>query len=287
MIEIKAHAKLNLYLDITGTRLDKYHELETVMQQIDLADDIKLDISENESISVITVKCNSGLPTDERNIAYRACKVFLSELKPEKFYNVNIDINKKIPVEAGMGGSSTDGAAVLTALNEYFGFPYDTEALCKIGSWLGADVPFCIKGGTCICTGTGDEIVEIAAVRDCVFLIIKPEFSFNTAEAYKQYDDNPLLQNVDFKEFTNYIRGGRFIEGARLMYNIFEEIYSDYRISAIKDKLIKYGAVGASMTGSGSAVFGVFRDEQKAKEAGRHFKDSQILIARPIKVLEK
>ena len=174
--EIKAFAKVNLFLDITGRLENGYHTLNTVMQQIDLYDEITAEVSEGNGIYI---SCdNPAVPCNEKNIAYKATAAFLSETG--KKARVDIRINKNIPLEAGMGGSSTDGAAVLKALNEIYGYPLTDEKLCEIGAGLGADVPFCIMGGTAVCKGIGEIMTPAQCLKDYVFLIVKQWLRRNT-----------------------------------------------------------------------------------------------------------
>ena len=195
-LDVKAYAKLNLWLDITGKRSDGYHTLNTVMRRIDLYDDVSVETCTGGEI---TVRCDKPeIPADSRNIAFRAAKAFLTKMR--KNVGVNIRIKKRIPVGAGLGGSSADGAAVLIALNELSGRPLDTGGLCALGAELGADVPFCITGGTAKCTGIG-ELMQPIDCADFAALIIMPEFSCSTAEAYRNYDESPIPERPGFDAF--------------------------------------------------------------------------------------
>lgn len=260
-LTVKAYAKLNLWLDITGKRSDGYHTLNTVMRRIDLYDDVTV---ETVSGSEITVTCSDpAIPDDERNIAYRAARAFCKKMN--KDVGVHIRIDKRIPVGAGLGGSSADGAAVLAAMNEMCGMPLSVNELCELGAGLGADVPFCITGGTAKCTGIGD-IMQPIGCADLAALVAVPDFSCSTAEAYRRYDDCPIKERTGFDEFCSRIGSDRsYIAGN--MYNIFESLYNDNRIDNLKELLIGCGAEGACLTGSGSAVFGVFADIVTAQNA--------------------
>lgn len=259
---IKAYAKVNLFLDITGRQQNGYHTLNTVMQQIDLYDEVQVETNDSGKFEII---CNNPLiPCDERNIAFKACKIF-SEYSGIKFGAV-ITIKKNIPLEAGMGGSSTDGAAVLTALNNIYEV-YSQQYLAEnLGAKLGADVPFCIMGGTAVCTGIGDIMTPVKCSKDYVIAVIKPDFSCNTAVAYKTYDENQLPVNNNFDSFTADLNRGceKWGEG---MYNVFEKLYNNPKITEITDFLKENGAVNAILTGSGSAVFGLFRSKNVAESA--------------------
>ncbi len=269
-----ASAKLNLYLDITGTRTDGYHLLETVMQSITLSDILTVDVSEGSGISV---SCdNPSVPCGEKNIAYKAAKAYLEAAEPEKC--VKIHIQKRIPSGAGMGGGSSDAAAVLAVLDKAFGSPVDEKRLYEIAAKIGADVPFCLKGGTRLCTGIGEIMEEAPEVRDCCFLVVMPDYTCPTWEAYKKYDHNPIPPRNMLSEFVKSIESGVF---PKKMYNAFEVLYADSRIDGIKSRLMSAGAEGALLTGSGAAVFGVFKDEAKAAEAAKLFPQYFTSVCKP------
>ena len=256
-----ANAKLNLYLDITGRRDDGYHTLEMVMQSISLSDIVDVCVCEG---SGITISCDAPhVPSDERNIAYKAAERYLEAAGITA--KVTIDIQKRIPSGAGMGGGSADAAAVLHALDKHFGLVSEEE-LYRIALSTGADVPFCLCGGTKVCKGIGEELSSCQEVTDCVFLVVMPDFTCPTGAAYHRYDESPLAPKNALSEFTAAIEDKSF---AAMMYNTFELLYNDSRIEKIKSALISEGARGAMLTGSGAAVFGVFDTEQAALEAAK------------------
>ena len=260
-LTVKAYAKINLWLDITGRRSDGYHTLNTVMRRIDLYDDVEVT---TRSGSDITVSCSSpDIPSDERNIAYKAAASFIAET--HKNIGADIRIVKRIPVGAGLGGSSADGAALLTALNELCGHRFDTSELCRIGASLGADVPFCITGGTARCTGIG-EIMQPVGCADFAVLGAVPPFECMTAAAYKRYDASPIPEKAGFDAFCGGIAADRAFLSEN-MYNVFETLYDDDRINALRESILAAGALGARMSGSGSAVFGIFPDRASAEAA--------------------
>jgi 4-diphosphocytidyl-2-C-methyl-D-erythritol kinase len=232
-VTLPARAKLNLYLDIVGKRDDGYHNIVTEMQEIDLADTVTVTLKETG----IRVTCdNPALPTDNRNIAYRAAELFHT--------GSEIHIEKRIPVMAGLGGSSADGAAVLKGLNQLHKRFTEIELL-KIGARLGADVPFCLTGGRAKCEGIGDIITPLPDLPGQFYLIVRSDFCCDTKFAYSLY-------KPDIK---------------RTKPNIFQDLYKDERIERICDELLRLGARTASMTGSGSAVFGVFGSYEQAESA--------------------
>lgn len=264
IFKLNACAKLNLYLDITGRRGDGYHLLETVMQSISLSDEVTVVVSAGNGITLSVSR--EDIPTDSRNTAYRAAELFLE--KAGASGSVCIDIEKRIPSGAGMGGGSADAAAVLKALNTAFGEPLPETELLGIAAQIGADVPFCLAGGTKLCRGIGEEMSDITAAQGA-FLVVKPEFGCPTGEAYRKYDENPHEVHGGLQRFTAGLPGNY----AQEMYNVFQRLYSDKRIEDICARLTALGANGAMLTGSGSAVFGVFDDEADAQRASGEFPD--------------
>lgn len=264
VIRAEANAKLNLYLDITGRRADGYHLLETVMQSITLADGVTVVVSAGNGISL---SCDrEDVPTDSRNTAYRAAEYFMEAAGVSG--TVCIDIEKHIPSGAGMGGGSADAAAVLRALNAVYGEPLTEDSLLEIAARVGADVPFCLVGGTRLCRGIGEQMSGFPAPEGA-FLVVKPEFSCPTGEAYRKYDGSPLPVHGGLEGFRAALPGGYATE----MYNVFQRLYSDRRIEDICRRLREAGAKGAILTGSGSACFGVFGSREDAESASAQFAD--------------
>jgi len=260
-LTVKAYAKINLWLDITGRREDGYHTLNTVMRRIDLYDGITVTPTASDTA---VIRCDDpAVPCDGRNIAYKAWELFRKMYgRP---FGADIDITKHIPLEAGLGGSSTDGAAVLAALNELAGRPFTNERLTAAGAELGADVPFCMTGGTAVCKGIGEEIHPIYCA-DFAAVIVKPDFSCLTAKAYLAYDNAPLPVKAGFGDYIRTV-GKNAEAAAQGLYNVFEKLYNDPRIEEIKQELVSAGALNSCMTGSGSAVFGIFPALSDAQSA--------------------
>jgi len=254
-LKINAYAKLNLFLDILGRRDDGYHEVLTKMCLIDLTDDVTLCVTDGGGVT----------GADSDNTAYKAAELFLKTLGVKR--RVDIKITKRIPVMAGLGGSSADAAAVLRGLNTLFDEPFTLHELMQTGAKIGADVPFCVHGGCALCKGTGTEVAEIFPLPDCVFAIVKPDFDCSTKEAYALYAANPPPKTQRHEE---------------KIYNVFEKLYGNPEIEKIKADFMKLGASGASMTGSGSAVFGVFAGVRQAEKALSGMDYTQKFIARPV-----
>lgn len=273
MYTVDACAKINLYLDITGRRADGYHTLETVMQSVSLCDTVQVGVCAGNGI---VLHCDDPLiPSDERNIAYKAAERYLAAAGTSA--QIMIDIQKHIPSGAGMGGGSADAAAVLFALDRHYGrVPQDK--LYDIALSLGADVPFCLAGGTKVCKGIGEEMSEAPEMSGYSVLIVMPDFTCPTGEAYSRYDRNPVPAKNGLGEFCTALGKGCF---ADKMYNVFEVLYEDKRIDNIKNELISAGALGAMLTGSGAAVFGIFETESAAAEAAKRFTAYFTSVCRP------
>lgn len=282
-IKVNAYAKINLFLDITGVLPNGYHSLNNIMQQIGLHDTVTVSLSEGQGISIACD--NPKIPLDKRNIAYKAAELFLKETGLSA--GIKIDIKKNIPVMAGLGGSSTDGAAVLNGLNLLFGTPFTRDKLETLGASLGADVPFCIRGNAAYCKGIGEKMTDINGLRDCFILIIKPDFSCNTAEAYALYDNSPVKCAEEPKELLKALSENNIKETGKSLYNIFEELYQDGRIKKIKEDLLSFKAVSAALSGSGSAVYGLFEKEEEMKIAASELKYPIKIMTKPVFSLEK
>ena len=271
-ISLIANAKLNLYFDITGRREDGYHLIETVMQSVDLADFVTIKLGG----SGIRVSCSDPfIPRDEGNICFKAATAFFEEIKGE--HGADIRIEKRISHGAGLGGGSADAAAVLIGLNRLYGSSVSEKRLAEIGVNIGADVPFCMVGGTKLCRGIGEEMQNTEPFPERVFLVVMPDFKCDTRKAYQRYDESPLEKKGGLEDF---LRSGDKFPGK--MYNVFQELYNDDRIDAIIKRLIDRGAQGASLTGSGAAVFGMFDDEKTAMNAAKAFPEYFTAVCRPV-----
>ena len=274
MISLIANAKINLYLDITGRRGDGYHLLETVMMSVDLADIVTVDVL--ESREGIAVDCTNPLiPSDNRNICFKAAELFFEAVG--RTPRASIHIEKRIPHAAGLGGGSADAAAVLEGLNRLSDRPLDEERLMSLAVRTGADVPFCMTGGTKLCRGIGEKISDIEPLSERVYLVIMPDHHCDTKGAYAEYDRAPLPRR---NGLTQFLKAGE--EFPKKCYNVFRELYEDPKIDGIINKLLSIGAEGANLSGSGAAVFGIFGDEASAEKAAREFPKYFTAVCRPI-----
>ena len=253
----KAWAKLNISLDVAERRTDGYHDMTMVMQTVSLCDEVHISFSESGRVQA---KSNlSFIPGDERNLAVRAALCYLRAAGKEG-QGMLITLDKKVPVGAGMGGGSSDAAAVLRALNCHFGALSPT-ALEELSASVGSDVPFCVRCGTALATGRGEKLETLPDMPPCDFVICKPDFSISTPELFRKLDQCSARCHPDTAGLLAALEEGNLDQLCRRMYNVFEDI-DDRRmriVKEIKGCLLDHGALGAVMTGTGSAVFGVFR----------------------------
>lgn len=260
---IIAPAKLNLFLDITGKRSDGYHIVNMVMQSVSLYDEVTVSVENGKDI---TVTCTSeDIPCDETNTAYIAAKKFFEYAKMPQT-GLNIKIKKRIPSQAGMAGGSTDAAAVIIALNEMFDTDYSQSELAEIGEEVGADVPFCIYGGTMTATGIGTILSPLPDIPDCFIVIVKPDVRISTKKAYEKSDEVGYENCESPEKIIDAICNGSVQGIGKNLYNKFEEVVEVSEIETIKSYMKEYGAVGACLTGSGSAVFGIFEEKSDADD---------------------
>ena len=262
----KAYAKLNISLDVTARRGDGYHDMLMVMQTVSLCDE--LTITPEREGNVYASASLPYVPGDKRNLAVRAALKFL-ELVGDGERGMKIAMHKSIPVGAGMAGGSADAAAVLRALNRAYGGPLSPEELCAAGETVGSDVAFCLRGGTALASGRGEILTPLAPLPPCRFVICKPDFSISTPELFRKLDESKTSCHPDTEGLLAALEAQDLDALCRRMYNVFEDV-PDRRmrtIRAAKGALLDCGALGALMTGTGSAVFGVFRDAEKAEAA--------------------
>ena len=259
-----AGAKLNLTLDVLSKREDGYHDMVMVMQTISLGDRIVLRTSDKPGIRVAT--SFRYVPNDERNLGYKAAKEFLQTVGAEQ-QGIEIQMEKTIPVGAGMAGGSADAAAVLRGMNRLLDTRMKREELEKLAGRVGSDVAFCVAGGTSLAKGRGELLEDLPPMPGCFLVVCKPGFSISTPELFRKLDRMNVRSHPDTEGMIKAIGAGDLREMAIRMYNVFEDV-DDRRIRSIaeiKGVLLDHGALGAVMTGTGSAVFGLFREEEKAR----------------------
>ncbi len=268
-MELRAYAKINLYLDVTAKRADGYHDIVSIMQTVDLCDIVNVCIDEGESGGIV-LHCGADLPCDARNLAYRAADAYFEGQVPGK---IRIDIQKNIPMQAGLAGGSADCAAVLRALNAHFG-KYSQQDLLILGARLGADVPFCLVGGTRITRGIGEILQPCAPMPDCSLVIARGGQGISTPWAYgaldAKYGDfagRGRESEQRLARVADAMEQGNLAAVTDAMYNIFESVVlPEHKVaSGVKRTMLEGGAIGAMMSGSGPSVVGVFADAQTAQ----------------------
>lgn len=262
----KAYAKLNISLDVMNRRADGYHEMLMLMQTVSLCDSLTITAEKDGLVHAVTSL--PYVPGDTRNLAVRAALRFL-EMVGDRNCGMKIAIRKEIPVGAGMAGGSADAAAVLRALNRAYGEPFTAEELCSAGESVGSDVAFCLRGGTALASGRGEILQPLSPLPPCHFVICKPDFSISTPELFRKLDESKLSCHPDTEGLLAALEKNDLDGICRRMYNVFEDV-PDRRmrtIQAAKGALLDCGALGAIMTGTGSAVFGVFRSGETAASA--------------------
>ena len=272
-MELTANAKINLTLDILRKREDGYHDLQMVMQSVTLADELTVIPArgpQGEAVADLRF-----LPTGGKNLAQAAAAAFRSAtgLGGE----VDVAIQKRVPVCAGLAGGSADAAAVLHAMNALTGAGLSRLELAKIGEKVGSDVPFCVLGGTALAEGRGEILTPLPALPPCHIVICKPPFPISTPQLFSRVNVRKIVRRPDTRGVMAALEAGDLAGVARRMYNVFEDVLEPRRyagIAGIKTALINCGALGASMSGSGPSVFGLFGDPGSAQAACRRLRES-------------
>ena len=280
-MKIKAYGNVNISLDVVGKREDGYHLLSMIMQNIDLYDEIEVEKQE----CGIILECNkSYVPVDNRNLAYKAAEIFKERY--DIVDGVKINIEKNIPVSAGLAGGSTDAAAVLKVMNKLFNVNATEEELMELGLKLGADIPYCIHGGTALCEGIGEIITPIKPFRDKIVVLVKPAFGVSTKEVYKNFNLEKVKQHPKTAEIINAIENDDLNFVASNMKNLLENVtLRKHKILIkIKEEMNACGAINSMMSGSGPTVFAFFDDMLKAQRCFEKMKKkySDVFITRTI-----
>lgn len=284
-ITVKAYAKINLGLDVIRKRSDGYHDVSMIMQTINLHDTINIRETKFQSI---TIGSNLYyLPTDSRNLVYKALELF-TEIYPIK-NGLSIFINKRIPVAAGLAGGSADAAATLKGLNCLYKTHLSLEELMKLGLRLGADVPFCLLMGTALSEGIGEILSPLAPMPDCYILLVKPDISVSTRHVYENLRLDEDTKHPNIQDMLEALRDNSLYKLAPLMENILETVTVKEHpiISDIKAQMKDKEALTALMSGSGPTVFGIFDNQLKAERAYKYFKSTpyskNVFLSRPYK----
>ena len=270
----RANAKINLYLNVLSKREDGYHDLVSLMHSVSLCDLVTVDFHPAPHTAIrLLASGNDEMPKDCRNLAWRAAELFLASA--QRTGEVLISIEKHIPMAAGLAGGSTDAAAVLRGLNALCGKPFNTEQLCQIGKRLGADVPFCIVGGSALVTGIGERLERMPIMSDCPMVVACMGEGVSTPMAYRMLDEKyadfsmPVQKDRRVERLCEGLHQGKLDIVCDNLYNLFEEVVpaTHSSVNRVKEIMTEKGAIRAMMSGSGPSVFGVFADPQDALAA--------------------
>ncbi len=265
-LRLKARAKINLTLDVTGKREDGYHLIKTIMQTVSLYDGIYMKrIRKND----IIIKSNlTWLPTDNRNLAYRAAELMKSKFDITE--GVFIEIDKRIPVAAGLAGGSADCAAVLVGMNRLFELGLSVKELESLAFLLGSDIPYCVQRGTVFAEGVGEILTPVECPCPmCYVVLAKLPVSVSTATVYRELDWQSVEKHPDTEGMILAMAEGDIAKMGQLLGNVLETVTIPMhpKIAQLKEEMLHHGAQGALMSGSGPTVFGLFKDEENSKEA--------------------
>ena len=264
-VTIKGMAKVNLGLDVLRRRPDGYHDVKMIMQTVNIYDELELSKTDDNTINIT---CDTAdLPCDDSNLIYKAARLLFEHENCKE--GVTIHLNKQIPIAAGMAGGSTDAAATLLGLNELFDFKKSKEELAKIGVKIGADVPYCIYGGTCLSEGIGEVLTALPAAPDCFVVVAKPHIGVSTKYVYENLHADTLEKHPDIDGMIDAIKENDLEKVAGKMENVLETVtIKKYpEIEKLKNILLENGALNALMSGSGPTVFGLFADKDVARKA--------------------
>ena len=273
-IELKALAKINLGLDVLGRRENGYHDVRMIMQSVYLYDEVKLEKTEGPGIGVVSNL--SFLPTGEGNIAYKAAQLLKDEFQIDE--GIKITLNKHIPVAAGLAGGSSNAAAVLFGMNRMFRLGLSQRDLMERGVRLGADVPYCIMRGTVLAEGIGEELSVLPPMPKCTVLIAKPPVSVSTKVVYEALDAKEITDHPDIDGIIEGLKDNSLEKVASCMGNVLEQVTVPIHpaIDQIKREMKEAGALNAMMSGSGPAVFGLFKTRTVAREAQRRIREKSL-----------
>lgn len=280
-MKLKAFAKINLSLDVTGKREDGYHNISSLMQSVSLCDIVSVE--KNDSGKIIVKTDNPDVPDGEKNIAYKAAKQMIED------YGLNcgfdIYIEKHIPVAGGMAGGSTNAAAVIRAVNEICNLGLNNDEMMKTGVKIGADVPFCIQKSAALCEGIGEIITSVKGLSDDLWvLIVNPNVKVSTKLIYEKIDENVNYNTVDNKNLILTLQNGDVSLAKNYMVNVMQTVSEGIctEIGEIIDSIKEMGAIHAMMSGSGATCFGIFETKPDLEKAKRIFRDYFVTLANPI-----
>jgi 4-diphosphocytidyl-2-C-methyl-D-erythritol kinase len=278
---LRAFAKVNYALEVRGLREDGYHEISTVMQSISLADEVEIKCIE-EGFEFIVEPEDAHIGPPEENTVYKAWRL-LGEVV-ELRLPVRVHLRKEVPAGAGLGGGSADAAAALVGLNQLFGLGLSDSELRGVGLRVGTDVPFCVSGGTAVGEGIGEVLSPLPAPPPHTLVVAKPVGEVGTAEIYRAYDEQPRAGSTFVARITNALRMGDLAALAKGLGNDLAPVTKGLvpEVRALEEELLLAGAIGVAMTGTGTAVFGIFGSEEEAHAAERMLRESFVAACEPL-----
>ncbi len=274
-LKIKAMAKVNLGLDVLRRRENGYHDVKMVMQTVNIFDELTICETDGEDIIITT---DAGeLPCNEDNLIYKAARLLMDTAGCKK--GVSIHLNKNIPIAAGMAGGSTDAAATLLAVNELLNLGLTKEKLAEIGVKIGADIPYCIYGGTYLSEGIGEVLTKLPDAPECFVVVAKPGIGVSTKYVYENLHIETVTEHPDIDGMIEAIRAGSLKGVTDKMANVLENVtIKKYpEITIMKECLLDCGAENALMSGSGPTVFGIFKEEETAVKALRELEKTGLV----------
>lgn len=269
----KAYAKINLGLDVIGRLENGYHEVKMVMQTVDIYDVLTLK-KLPQGIAVSTD--NGELPTDDNNLIYKAARLMIEKYNIQE--GVSIHLEKNIPIAAGMAGGSTDAAGTFLGMNELFELGATLQELQELGVKVGADVPYCIMGGTALAEGIGEKLSPLPAPPDCILLVAKPEINVSTKYVYEHLDAEGVERHPDIDGMTEALAGKDLQGIVTRLGNVLETVTVRKHpiITEIKKCMLEHGALGSLMSGSGPTVFGIYEKKEDAERALEHIRNKEM-----------
>ena len=283
MKTLTAPAKVNLALDILGTRPDGYHDMKMVMQTISLCD----TVSAEETAAGFELRTDGDfIPAGKKTLEQRAAEAFF-EAAGLPMPGLRVTLEKVTPAYAGLGGGSADVAALLRILRDNYAPEMSTEELERIGFTVGSDMPFCVRGGTALAEGRGEVLTDLPPLPDCWFVLCKPDFGIPTPSLFALVDGGELTCRPDIGGMGLALESGDLAGVAARLGNVFEEVLPEeyHEVFTIKNRLMELGALNAAMSGSGPTVFGIFSEQETAKRAAEVLKETyqQTYLAVPVK----
>lgn len=283
MLSLNAYAKINLCLDVVGRLENGYHQVRMIMQTVGIHDTLTFERTSGE----IRITSDAGeIPLGEDNLIYKA-----ASLIRERFQiagGVSVHLEKRIPVAAGMAGGSTDAACTLKAMNLLYDLGLSEEELCGLGVRIGADVPYCITGGTALSEGIGEVLTKLSPMPECVLLVAKPEIGVSTKEVYERIDRHEIRNHPDVDGMQRAIAENDLDGVVKRLSNVLATVTEEMHpvVQKIREVMLSQGALGSLMSGSGPSTFGIFESEEKAGAAGERIRElglaKQIFVTKPV-----